>query len=173
MHLRTQMMEHVFCRMTKMFINCREEMSFFSTDRYDFMSGEVDEKISEDKGLMKEFVYCDHETKLLYAVWQDPVWFDHTKAIGRQLESGIQIFEDHQKELMCYIEFYKKRVIDGDFVDEFTDNLERRSPTRTLENSAARFSRLGCADDAIANFPPTLDAGPRRRLRRGPARRGS
>ena len=31
-----------------------------------------------------------------------------------------------------------------------------------LTNSAARFSRLGCADDAIANFPPTLDAGPRR-----------
>jgi len=41
-------------------------------------------------------------------------------------------------------------------------------PTRTLENSAAQFSRLGCADDAIANFPPALDAGPRRRLRRGP-----
>ena len=41
-------------------------------------------------------------------------------------------------------------------------------PTRTLENSAALFSRLGCADDAIANFPPTLDAGPRRCLRRGP-----
>ena len=32
-------------------------------------------------------------------------------------------------------------------------------PTRTLENSAPLFSRLGCADDAIANFPPTLDAG--------------
>ena len=31
------------------------------------------------------------------------------------------------------------------------------------------FSRLGCADDAIANFPPTLDADPRRKLRRGPA----
>jgi len=30
-------------------------------------------------------------------------------------------------------------------------------------------SRIGCADDAIANFPPTFDAGPRRRLRRGPA----
>ena len=42
-------------------------------------------------------------------------------------------------------------------------------PTRTFENSAALFSRLGCADDAIANFPPALDAGPRRRLRRGPA----
>jgi len=41
-------------------------------------------------------------------------------------------------------------------------------PTRTLENSAPLFSRLGCADDAIANFPPTLDAGPRRSLRRGP-----
>ena len=37
-----------------------------------------------------------------------------------------------------------------------------------LTNSAARFSRLGCADDAIANFPPTLDGGPRRSLRRGP-----
>ena len=42
-------------------------------------------------------------------------------------------------------------------------------PTRTLENSAPLISRLGCADDAIANFPPTLDAGPRRRLRRGPS----
>ena len=42
-------------------------------------------------------------------------------------------------------------------------------PTRTFENSAALFSRLGCADDAIANFPPTLDGGPRRRLRRGSA----
>ena len=30
----------------------------------------------------------------------------------------------------------------------------------TETNSAAVFSRLGCADDAIANFPPTLDAGP-------------
>ena len=38
-----------------------------------------------------------------------------------------------------------------------------------MTNPATVFSRLGCADDAIANFPPTLDAGPRRSLRRGPA----
>ena len=42
-------------------------------------------------------------------------------------------------------------------------------PKRRLTNPAARFSGLGCAEDAIANFPPTLEAGPRRRLRRGPA----
>ena len=41
-------------------------------------------------------------------------------------------------------------------------------PTRTPENYAARFSRLGCADDAIAIFKRTLDGGPRRSLRRGP-----
>jgi len=44
-------------------------------------------------------------------------------------------------------------------------------PTQTLENSAALFFRLGCVDDAIANFPPTLDGGPRRSLRRGPPSR--
>ena len=50
--------------------------------------------------------------------------------------------------------------------------IENGGPTRTFENSATVFSRLGCADDAIANFPPTLDGGPRRSLRRGPARGG-
>ena len=40
--------------------------------------------------------------------------------------------------------------------------------TRRLTNPAARFSRLGCADDKLFAFPPTLDGGPRRRLQRGP-----
>jgi len=35
--------------------------------------------------------------------------------------------------------------------------IENGGSTRTLDNSAALFSRLGCADDAIANFSPTLD----------------
>ena len=47
--------------------------------------------------------------------------------------------------------------------------IENGGPSRTLEKFCGMVlpSRLRC--NAIANFPPTLDAGPRRRLRRGPA----
>jgi len=48
-------------------------------------------------------------------------------------------------------------------------SIENGGPTRTVKILRHDSSRLGCADDAIANFPPTLDAGPRRSLRRGPA----
>jgi len=38
--------------------------------------------------------------------------------------------------------------------------IENGGPTRTLENPAPLFSRLGCADDAIASFPSRLPSTP-------------